>query len=217
VGEWLRVTAGARLELRAQRLREIECTPLHPTPSMGFTAVQEAATRPPALVIGPDEATRSDVLEISQFVEAARPARPSTPSLAQAPAPQPRRPLGLLGALALALAGLSLAFALSQWAPEPAPAAAVTPRATREATTDEDLHVVVGPAVAMPSAEPPRVAPAPAPAPERSKLVSTPAKKRAALRLARNHRANSKISAKPAPARPKPEPPRRAEDLFSRN
>ena len=215
VGEWLRRTAGARLELRAQRLREIECTPLHPTPSQGLLPIEEPELRPAPVSIGPDEATRSDVLDMAQLVESGRPLRPSTPALVHVPERRSRRWLGLAGAVALA--GLTLALGLTQRAPQAsAPAALVTPRATRQATADENLHVAVGPAVAMPSAEPPRAAAEPA------KVVSTPAKKRerAAARPARSHRANSKVSkvsAKPAVARPKAEPPRRAEDLFSRN
>jgi serine/threonine-protein kinase len=213
VGEWLRRTAGERLELRAQRLREIECTPLNPTPSQGLAPVQAPPAEPFRVAIGPDEPTRSDVLEVARLVDAPRPLRPSTPALTQGPTRRSRRTLvAIAGGCALAL---SLTFALAQKSSgESKQVGTVAPHATREASTDDSLHVVVGPAMAEPMAELPHSED------EAEKPAALPAKKRErrAPRTAKHSRTDSKVGAKAVkPARTRPETPLRAEDLFSRN
>jgi tRNA A-37 threonylcarbamoyl transferase component Bud32 len=195
VGEWVRAAGGERLEVRAQRLREIESTPITKTGPLPVVTEEQAERR---ISAGPDEATRSELRHVVLTPEDED--HGESTSRESLPAARPtRRMMWLAIAASLTVAAV---FALRdaqleqlQLTSRALPASATPlPAALPEA-------VVAGSTPA--AAELPRAV-----EPEEPTVEPQQAK--------RPHRARAvRVAKKPAPA-PKPVV-RRAEDLFSRN
>jgi serine/threonine protein kinase len=199
VGEWVRAAGGERLEQRAQRLREIESTPITKTGPIPAVSDEQAVH---TIQAGPDETTRSELRHV-----VLAPPRSETTSRDSLPAQRPtRRTLWIAIAASIAVA---LAFAFRGGEIERLDASSrALPISAAPIPAASAPEIVVTPTPA--AAEPPRaVEPAAEPVAELKRA-----------KPARSHRARAqRVARKPAPlpkAATKPAV-RRAEDLFSRN
>jgi serine/threonine protein kinase len=202
VGEWVRAAGGERLEQRAQRLREIESTPITKTGPIPVVSEEQAVR---TISAGPDEATRSELRHVVLTPEGVGEAAPRSESTSRdsLPTPRPtRRMLWVAIAASLALA-LALAWRDAQVERLNATSRAIPLSAAPEPAVSAP-EIVVTPSPA--AAEPPRALEA----------ADEPIAEVRRAKPARSHRARpQRVARKPTPA-PKPAV-RRAEDLFSRN